>query len=112
HAKVIGYVEALTSARPVGQRVAIIGAGGIGFDVAEFLVHAGPSPSLDPQLWMREWGVDPAAEARGAVEGVHAAPEPPAREIWLMQRSEGKPGKRLNKTSGWVHRATLKMKGV
>ncbi|MEZ5484786.1 MAG: NADPH-dependent 2,4-dienoyl-CoA reductase [Lysobacteraceae bacterium] len=112
HPKVIGYIDALTSTKPVGHRVAIIGAGGIGFDVAEFLVHAGPSPSLDPQLWMREWGVDPTAEARGAIEGVHAAPEPPAREIWLMQRSEGKPGKRLNKTSGWVHRATLKMKGV
>jgi len=94
----------------VGARAALIGAGGIGFDVAEYLTHEGPSPSLDPARWMTEWGVDPAFETRGSLARPH--PEPPAREVWLLQRSPGKPGARLGKTSGWVHRATLKAKQV
>jgi 2,4-dienoyl-CoA reductase (NADPH2) len=94
----------------VGARAALIGAGGIGFDVAEYLTHDGPSPSLDPARWMAEWGVDPTFETRGSLARPH--PEPPAREVWLLQRSPGKPGARLGKTSGWVHRATLKAKQV
>jgi 2,4-dienoyl-CoA reductase (NADPH2) len=96
--------------RPVGARVAIIGAGGIGFDVAEFLVEPAPSPTTDIPRWTREWGVDMQLTHRAGLQP--AAPEPPAREIWLLQRSEGRPGARLNKTTGWVHRATLKHKGV
>ena len=95
-----------------GERVAIIGAGGIGFDMAEFLVHEGHSPTLDLPAWLAEWGIDPTLAARGGVEGVAQKPSPPARDVFLLQRSEGKPGERLNKTTGWVHRTTLKMKRV
>jgi 2,4-dienoyl-CoA reductase (NADPH2) len=110
HAKVVSYVDVLSGRVKVGARAALIGAGGIGFDVAEYLTHEGHSPSLDPARWMAEWGVDPAFEARGSL--VKPQPEPPAREVWLLQRSPGKPGARLGKTSGWVHRATLKAKQV
>ena len=110
HAKVVSYVDVLSGRVEVGARAALIGAGGIGFDVAEYLTHEGPSPSLDPARWMAEWGVDPAFETRGSLARPH--PEPPAREVWLLQRSPGKPGARLGKTSGWVHRATLKAKQV
>ena len=108
--RVLSYLDVLAHDRPVGQRVAIIGAGGIGFDVAEFLVEHAPSPTTDVTRWTREWGVDMQLDARGGL--VAAAPERPARQIWLMQRSEGRPGARLNKTTGWVHRATLKNKQV
>ena len=110
HAKVVSYVDVLSGRVKVGARAALIGAGGIGFDVAEYLTHEGHSPSLDPARWMAEWGVDPAFEARGSL--VKPQPEPAAREVWLLQRSPGKPGARLGKTSGWVHRATLKAKQV
>nr|WP_298155829.1 NADPH-dependent 2,4-dienoyl-CoA reductase [uncultured Pseudoxanthomonas sp.] len=110
HAKVVSYVDVLSGRVKVGARAALIGAGGISFDVAEYLTHEGHSPSLDPARWMAEWGVDPAFEARGSL--VKPQPEPPAREVWLLQRSPGKPGARLGKTSGWVHRATLKAKQV
>ncbi len=111
HAKVLSYVDVLSGRVKVGARAALIGAGGIGFDVAEYLVHeSGDSPTLDKARWMAEWGVDPTFETRGSL--VAARPEPPAREVWLLQRSVGKPGARLGKTSGWVHRATLKAKKV
>ena len=110
HPSVVGYADVLAGAVVPGRRVAIIGAGGIGFDVAEFLVHEGPSPSLDAGRWMAEWGVDPTSSTAGGL--APASPEPPAREVWLLQRSPGRPGARLGKTSGWVHRATLKAKGV
>ncbi len=108
--RVVGYLDVLEGRVTVGARAAIIGAGGIGFDVAEFLAEAGHSPSLDPARWMREWGVDPTFEAVGGL--VPAQPAPPARQLWLLQRSPGKPGARLGKTTGWIHRATLKAKGV
>ena len=108
--RVLSYLDVLAHDRPIGQRVAIIGAGGIGFDVAEFLVEHAPSPTTDVTRWTREWGVDMQLDARGGL--VAAVPERPARQIWLMQRSEGRPGARLNKTTGWVHRATLKNKQV
>jgi 2,4-dienoyl-CoA reductase (NADPH2) len=108
--RVLGYLDVLAHDRPVGPRVAIIGAGGIGFDVAEFLVENAPSPATDVKRWTREWGVDMQLAHRAGLQP--AAPEPPARQVWLLQRSEGRPGARLNKTTGWVHRATLKNKRV
>lgn len=111
HPKVVGYVDVIEGRVVPGARVAIIGAGGIGFDVGEFLVeHPGASPSLDPPAWMREWGIDPAFERPGGL--VPATPAPPARQLWLLQRSPGRPGARLGKTTGWIHRGTLKAKGV
>ena len=90
--------------------MAIIGAGGIGFDVAEFLTHEGTSPSQDLEAFLKEWGVDRSYTQRGALG--EAAPEPPAREVFLLQRSKGKLGARLGKTTGWIHRSSLKMKRV
>ncbi len=111
HAKVVSYVDVLSGRVVPGRRVAIIGAGGIGFDVAEFLVQEGESPSLNAKAWRAEWGVDLAyGENRGGL--VAPRPEPPAREVWLLQRSPGKPGRRLGKTTGWIHRATLKSRQV
>ncbi len=112
HPKVLSYIDVLRHKKPVGRRVAIIGAGGIGFDVAEFLVHEGPLPALDRSLWAAEWGIADPAVARGGVEGVKPHVSPPAREVTLLQRSEGKVGAKLGKTTGWIHRSTLKMKNV
>jgi 2,4-dienoyl-CoA reductase (NADPH2) len=108
--RVLSYLDVLAHHKPVGARVAIVGAGGIGFDVAEFLVEHAPSPTTDVVRWTREWGVDMQLAQRGGLK----KPQPgvPARQIWLLQRSEGRPGARLNKTTGWVHRATLKAKQV
>ena len=110
HPKVLGYLEVLRGEVVPGRRVAIVGAGGIGFDVGEFLVQDAPSPSLDPAHWMREWGVDPNFESAGGLRPPRV--DPPAREVWLLQRSPGRPGARLGKTTGWIHRSTLKHKGV
>ena len=114
HPRVVGYLDVLQGRVQPGARVAIIGAGGIGFDVAEFLVHGGThgdgSTATDAGRWMAEWGVDPAFEAPGGL--APPCPEPPARQVWLLQRSPGRPGARLGKTTGWIHRATLKAKGV
>jgi len=108
--RVLSYLDVLRDGVPVGPRVAIVGAGGIGFDVAEFLVEPAPSPTTDLARWTREWGVDLDHAARGGL--APARPEPPARAVWLLQRTPGPPGRRLNKTTGWVHRATLKAKRV
>ena len=110
HPKVVSYLDVLSRKVVPGARVAIIGAGGIGFDVAEFLVHEGESPTLDPARWMAEWGVSGDFDGPGGLREPH--PEPPARAVWLLQRSAGKPGARLGKTTGWIHRAALKMKRV
>jgi 2,4-dienoyl-CoA reductase (NADPH2) len=110
HSKVIGYLDVLRGRVVAGAKVAIVGAGGIGFDVAEFLVQEGPSPSLDPRRWMAEWGIDPDFESAGGLANPH--PEPPARQVWLLQRSPGKPGAKLARTTGWIHRAALKARGV
>ena len=108
--RVLSYLDVLARHQGVGAKVAIIGAGGIGFDVAEFLVEHAPSPTTDVARWTREWGVDMQLAQRGGLQ--KAQPEAPARQIWLLQRSDGRPGARLNKTTGWVHRATLKAKQV
>ncbi|MCX7563146.1 NADPH-dependent 2,4-dienoyl-CoA reductase [Xanthomonadaceae bacterium XH05] len=108
HPKVISYPDLLTGRRVAGSRVAVIGAGGIGFDVSEFLVQSRPSSTLEPARWLAEWGIDPTLHARGGIEGIVPEPETPQREVWLLQRTEGALGKRLGKTTGWVHRATLK----
>ena len=110
-ANVLSYVDVLLLGKPAGQRVAIVGAGGIGFDVAEFLVTApGHSPTMHLQEWLTEWGVADPAAVRGGV--VRAAPTPPARQVTLLQRKPGKLGKGLGKTTGWIHRAALQMKQV
>ncbi len=108
--RVLSYIEVLSGRMEVGARVAIIGAGGIGFDVAEYLVEHAPSSTTDVVRWTREWGVDMQLEHRSGLQPAH--PEAPAREVWLLQRSEGRPGRLLNKTTGWVHRSTLKAKQV
>lgn len=110
HPMVIGYHDAVMGRRSIGRRVAIIGAGGIGFDVAEFLTQPAPSPTTDIARWTREWGVDTLLAQRGGLDNPQVEESP--REVWLLQRTAGRPGKRLNKTTGWVHRAALKAKGV
>ncbi len=108
---VVSYIDVLANAAPVGQRVAIVGAGGIGFDVAEFLVVApGESPTMDLAEWRQEWGVGDPAEARGGL--VTAEPVPATRQVTLLQRKRGKLGAGLGKTTGWIHRSTLVAKGV
>ncbi|HET7332746.1 NADPH-dependent 2,4-dienoyl-CoA reductase [Dyella sp.] len=108
--RVLSYLDVLARNHAVGARVAIIGAGGIGFDIAEFLVEHAPSPTTDVARWTREWGVDMQLEQPGGLQPPQ--PEPAARQVWLLQRTAGRPGARLNKTTGWVHRATLKNKHV
>jgi 2,4-dienoyl-CoA reductase (NADPH2) len=114
HPKVLNYIDVLLHKKPVGQRVAILGAGGIGFDVAEYLAHGTdlghPSTTTDLNAWLREWGVVDPESQRGGV--VRAQPEAPARQVMLLQRKAGKHGKGLGKTTGWIHRAALKMKNV
>jgi 2,4-dienoyl-CoA reductase (NADPH2) len=108
---VVSYVDVLAGNAQVGHRVAIVGAGGIGFDVAEFLVVPdGESPTLDLKEWQQEWGVADPEGARGGV--VQAVPAPPARQVTLLQRKRGKLGAGLGKTTGWIHRTTLQAKGV
>ena len=112
HPSVMTYIEAISGERTVGPRVAIIGAGGIGFDVATFLTQTGSSSSLDREAWMREWGVTDPAVARGGVSPAGPQPEPPARSVYLLQRKVSKPGAGLGKTTGWIHRSVLKMRRV
>lgn len=110
HEKVLGYTDVLKHKKAVGNRVAIIGAGGIGFDVAEFLSHEHPEQVPETGHFMQEWGVDMDYEQGGALTKAEPAPSP--REIYLLQRSGGKLGARLGKTTGWIHRASLKKKQV
>jgi 2,4-dienoyl-CoA reductase (NADPH2) len=112
HEKVINYIDAILGKKPVGKRVAIIGAGGIGFDVAEFITQSGQSASLDINAFMAEWGVDIHMDHQGGVKGVE--PELPAleREVYLLQRKSSKMGKNLGKTTGWIHRSSLKHRKV
>ncbi|MCO4772162.1 MAG: NADPH-dependent 2,4-dienoyl-CoA reductase [Deltaproteobacteria bacterium] len=112
HAKVLSYVDVLAGGAEVGKTVAIVGAGGIGFDVAEFLAHDAdhPSSSLDVDAYLNEWGVDKTMSEPGGLKKAEMAP--PARQITLCQRREGKLGAGLGKTTGWIHRQSLKKRGV
>ncbi|PWE33455.1 NADPH-dependent 2,4-dienoyl-CoA reductase [Maritimibacter sp. 55A14] len=109
---VLSYVDVLSRGAKVGRKVAIVGAGGIGFDVAEFLVHEGESPTEDLDAWRQEWGIGDPAETRGGLAAAGPRPAPPAREVVLLQRKAEKLGRGLGKTTGWIHRAALKMKNV
>jgi 2,4-dienoyl-CoA reductase (NADPH2) len=112
HPNVFSYIDVLKHKVDVGQRVAIIGAGGIGFDTAEYLSHGKSSPSTDIDAFMREWGIDMSLQARGGIEDVQPIPEPSPRQIYLLQRKSSKIGAGLGKTTGWAHRANLLVKGV
>ena len=108
--QVLSYIDVLRHDKPVGARVAIVGAGGIGFDMAEYLLEAGHSLTLDAAAWRRHWGVGDPEQVRAGL--ARPAPEAPTRQITLLQRKAGKPGAGLGKTTGWIHRAALKMKQV
>ncbi|MFZ6773428.1 FAD-dependent oxidoreductase [Undibacterium sp. SXout7W] len=110
HPKVLSYLDVLRDKKAVGKSVAIIGAGGIGFDVAEYLSHSGTSPSLDPKKFFAEWGVDTSYQTVGGL--AEADIEKPARQIFLLQRKVSKVGDGLGKTTGWIHRTGLKNRGV
>ena len=110
HAKVLSYVDVLARRATVGEKVAIIGAGGIGFDVAEFLAKGDHSPTLHLDEWLAEWGVVDPAVAPGGI--TKPKPSTSSRKITLLQRKAGKPGAGLGKTTGWIHRAELKSRGV
>ena len=112
HPKVLNYLDVIGSKKPVGQKVAIIGAGGIGFDTAEYITHSGESTSTNIPAFMKEWGIDMTFGSRSGIEGVTAQPEPSPREVYLLQRKTTRVGKGLGKTTGWIHRAGLAMKGV
>ncbi|MEX0302465.1 MAG: FAD-dependent oxidoreductase [Leisingera sp.] len=109
---VLSYIDVLRHKKPVGKRVAVIGAGGIGFDVTEFLLEEGHSPATDLPAWMREWGVTDPEDHRAGLAPEGPQPAAPARHVTLLQRKAERHGKRLGKTTGWIHRATLKMKNT
>lgn len=110
HRSVLSYLDVMNGAE-VGQKVAVIGAGGIGFDLSEVLIHSGPQQKTI-ESFMKEWGVDMTLQARGGIENMTPEFEPAAREVFLLQRKKSKVGKNLGKTTGWVHRADLAKKGV
>ncbi|MHC5176098.1 oxidoreductase [Serratia rhizosphaerae] len=112
NAKVLSYLDVLRDKKPVGQRVAIIGAGGIGFDTAEYLSQHGESSSLHPQAFTHEWGVDTQLRQRGGLSPDGADVPRSPRQIFLLQRKTSKVGEGLGKTTGWIHRASLSMRGV
>jgi len=112
HAKVLNYLDVLKDKKQVGKKVAVIGAGGIGFDVSEYLSHEGEATSQNIEAFMKEWGVDMTMQARGGIEGVEAQVPTSPREVFLLQRKKSKVGAKLGKTTGWIHRAGLINKGV
>ena len=110
HPKVLSYLDVLRDKKPVGKTVAVIGAGGIGFDVSEYLTHEGESPSLNLAKFNEEWGIDSDYTERGGIKAPHL-PKPP-RQIYLLQRKTSKVGDGLGKTTGWIHRTSLKNRNV
>ena len=112
HAKAVSYVDVITGKAVVGQKVAIMGAGGIGFDVAELITHSGVSAALDIDVFAKEWGIDFENHPRGGVTGVEPVVASNGREVFLLQRKASAVGKGLGKTTGWAHRITLQRRGV
>ena len=110
HPKVLSYLEVLRDRITVGEKVAIIGAGGIGFDTAEYLTHSGESGSLNPEKFYDEWGIDREYAQAGGIKA--AAVETSPRQVYLLQRKETPVGAGLGKTTGWIHRAGLKQRQV
>ncbi|MGE8685000.1 MAG: FAD-dependent oxidoreductase [Acinetobacter sp.] len=110
HPKVLSYLQVLKERQPVGKRVAIIGAGGIGFDTAEYLTHEGESGSLNPEKFYDEWGIDTTYAQVGGLK--HPDVETPSREVYLLQRKAKSVGSSLGKTTGWIHRTGLKHRDV
>jgi len=112
HPKVVPYIDAILGRQPIGKRVAIMGAGGIGFDVAELITHAGPSGATDIDVFAKEWGIDFKNHPRGGVTGVVPQVARSEREVILMQRKAEALGKTLGRTTGWTHRMVLNRRGV
>lgn len=112
HPKAVSYIDAILGRREIGRRVAIMGAGGIGFDVATLITHAGPSAALDIPTFCKEWGVDFANHPRGGVTGVTPQVQAADREVVILQRRDGAPGRTLGRTTGWTHRLSLTRRGV
>ena len=112
HKKVLSYLDVLKLKKTVGNRVAVIGAGGIGFDVSEYLSHQGKSSSQNIDAWLKEWGIDKSLKARSGIENITPEFDPSPREIFMFKRSKGKFGGNLGKTTGWIHRSSLKKKKV
>jgi 2,4-dienoyl-CoA reductase (NADPH2) len=112
HPSVISYIDAILGRKPVGRKVAIMGAGGIGFDVAEVILHKGTSAALDLNVFAREWGIDFERHPRGGVTGVEPVVEKADREVVLLQRKSTPVGRGLGKTTGWTHRLSLARREV
>ena len=112
HEKAVLYTDVIKDNKPVGAKVAVIGAGGIGFDVCELISHSGPSGAEDPNVFAREWGIDFDNHPRGGVTGVEPVVAKTDREIWLLQRKETRVGRGLGRTTGWAHRLSLSRRGV
>jgi 2,4-dienoyl-CoA reductase (NADPH2) len=112
HPMVVPYIDAILGRKPIGRRVALIGAGGIGFDVAELVTHEGTSAALDIDVFAREWGIDFKNHPRGGVTGVVPQVARADREVFLLQRKADALGKTLGRTTGWTHRLTLQRRGV
>ena len=112
HQKVMSYIDVLKHKKTVGKRVAVIGAGGIGFDVSEYLTHEGESTSLNIDAWLKEWGIDKSLKSRSGIENQNLIFHSSPREVFMFKRSKGKFGGNLGKTTGWIHRSTLKKKKV
>lgn len=112
HSSVLSYIDVIANKKPLGKRVAILGAGGIGFDTAEFITHQGQSSAENIEKFMHEWGIDMSLDARGGIEGISAQPDPSPREVFLLQRKISKIGAGLGKTTGWIHRTGLAKKNV
>ncbi|GAB3485403.1 oxidoreductase [Marinomonas epiphytica] len=111
HSKVLSYLDVMAG-KPVGQKVAVIGAGGIGFDISEYLIHTSEQQNLSIEEFMGQWGVDMTLSVRGGVEGVKQNFVKAPREVYLLQRKKSKVGAKLGKTTGWIHRTELQKKGV
>ena len=112
HAKVVSYIDVITGKKPVGDKVAVIGAGGIGFDICALISHSGPSAAVDRDIFAKEWGVDFDNHPRGGGTGVEPVVARSAREITMIQRKDSRVGSGLGKTTGWTHRLSLARRGI